>query len=166
MIFSNKDHIVFREEARPSDRRSVQDIVASTGFFSASEILVAVELLEERLSRGIACGYHFLFAEHAGKVLGYSCFGPIACTRSSWDLYWIAIRGDIRRGGLGRQLLARSESCIGRQGGARIYVETSSRDLYLPTRSFYHGCGYREEAVLEDFYSTGDHKVIFVKVIT
>lgn len=157
--------IVFREEARLSDCRSVQDIVASTGFFSEAEIAVAVELVQENLSRGIASGYHFLFAEHEMEMLGYACFGPIPCTLNSWDLYWIAVSADIQGAGLGRQLLSRCESSISRQGGARIYVETSSRALYLPTRSFYQRCGYREEAVLEDFYAPTDHKVIFVKII-
>jgi hypothetical protein len=46
-----------------------------------------------------------------------------------------------------------------------VYVETSSRDQYEPTRRFYLKCGYRVDAVLEDFYAPGDGKVIFVKAL-
>jgi hypothetical protein len=50
-------------------------------------------------------------------------------------------------------------------GGKRIYVETSSREQYRPTRSFYSCCGYCKEATLEDFYSSGDHKVIYLRML-
>ncbi len=50
-------------------------------------------------------------------------------------------------------------------GGSRVYVETSSRPLYEPTRAFYLARGYREEARLPDFYGPGDAKVMYVKVI-
>ena len=42
-------------------------------------------------------------------------------------------------------------------------VETSSRENYAPTRSFYRGRGYEEEARVRDYYAMGDDKVILVK---
>ncbi len=73
-----------REEVLETDRRAVREIVESTGFFSASEADVAVELVDERLARGPVCGYHFVFAERDGEVLGYACFGRsrVRCTVS------------------------------------------------------------------------------------
>ena len=35
-------------------------------------------------------------------------------------------------------------------GGSRLYIETSSRPLYEPTRAFYLRTGYRTDAVLEE----------------
>lgn len=156
--------IVFREEARPRDMESVAEITRSSGFFSDEEISVAVELVEERLKRGVASGYHFLFAEQDGHVIGYTCFGPIACTLASYDLYWIAVHESRRGMGLGKGLLNRSERRIVEQGGKRIYAETSSRSQYDPTRAFYGSYGYVVDAVLRDFYAPGDDKVVFVKV--
>ena len=46
-------------------------------------------------------------------------------------------------------------------GGRRVYVETSGRAQYEPTRRFYEACGYAREAVLTDFYAPGDDKVIY-----
>ena len=155
----------YRSEVRPEDRKAVRGILESTGFFYPEEIGVAVELVEERLQRGEASGYYFDFAEVGGAVAGYTCFGPIACTQASFDLYWIGVHQDHRRAGLGRELLARAEAQIRRLGGRRLYVETSSRAQYEPTRRFYLACGYRLEAQLEDFYSPGDGKVIFLKVL-
>jgi D-alanine-D-alanine ligase len=157
--------VVYREDVTSADRERIHDIVASAGFFSSREIDVAVELVDERLQKGAASGYCFLFAEHTARAVAYACFGPIACTLESYDLYWIAVHSAYRGIGLGRELLARSERLIARQGGRRIYVETSARAQYEPTRGFYRRCGYRVEAILKDFYAPGDDKVIYVKPI-
>jgi hypothetical protein len=57
------------------------------------------------------------------------------------------------------------EQRIPELGGTRIYVETSSRAQYEPTRAFYERRAYRKEVVLEDFYAPGDGKVIYVKSV-
>ena len=143
----------------------VREIVVSSGFFSEAEIEVAVELVQERLNKGVESGYYFLFAEQDQKVVGYSCFGPIPCTAESYDIYWIAVQQELRRSGLGVEILKNVEEKIREMGGKRIYVETSSRQQYKPTRSFYTRCGYRREATLENFYSSGDHKVIYLRML-
>lgn len=143
---------------------SVAQILTSSGFFTEAEIAVAVELVEESLVRGPErSGYHFLFAELSGEVAGYSCYGPIPFTEGSYDLYWIAVQDRFRGQGLGRQLLARTEQLITARRGRRIYVETSSRQQYRPTRRFYEACGYRLEAVLQQFYSPREDKMIYLK---
>jgi ribosomal protein S18 acetylase RimI-like enzyme len=159
------DPIIWREEPRPSDMERVREIVVSSGFFSEAEIEVAVELVQERLQKGVESGYFFLFAEQGQEVIGYSCFGPIPCTVESYDIYWIAVQQDLRRSGLGLEILKRVEGKIAEMGGKRIYVETSSREQYQPTRSFYSRCGYHKEATLKDFYSPGDDKVIYLRVL-
>lgn len=157
--------VSYREEPVASDCQQVRDIIESSGFFNKGEIDVAVELVEERLHKGKASGYYFVFAELDGRVVGYTCFGPIACTENSYDLYWIAVHNDLRGHGLGKQLLTRSEAIIAGMGGKRIYVETSSRPQYEPTRGFYLQTGYHIETVLEAFYAPDDGKVIFLKKV-
>ncbi len=161
-----------REQVLPEDVEAVRRIVGSSGFFSPEESALAVELVRERLARGQASGYLFLFAEPSGGgapggagPLGYSCFGPIPCTQASFDLYWIAVHRDARGGGLGRLLLSASEERIRELRGLRVYAETSSREQYAPTRAFYEHLGYRREATLEDFYAPGEGKVVYVKVL-
>jgi D-alanine-D-alanine ligase len=166
-----------REMPRADDAEAVRDIVASTGFFHDFEVEVAVELVQERLARGAASGYFFLFAEdESGRVAGYACFGPIACTAGGFDLYWIAVHRDWQARGLGRQLVSEVERRIAagvpsasRPGelvrGTLIYAETSSQPRYAPTRRFYATCGYQQEATFRDFYAPGDDKVVFVKPV-
>ncbi len=157
--------ITFREDLKPTDPQTIREITESTGFFSDHEIDVAVELAEERLAKGTRSGYCFLFAEQGGRTIGYTCFGPIACTKASYDLFWIAVHSDYRGQGIGSLLLAESERIIRKMGGERIYIETSSREIYGPTRGFYLHCAYEEDAILEDFYGPGDSKVIYRKVL-
>jgi ribosomal protein S18 acetylase RimI-like enzyme len=153
----------FRSALRRDDIAAVRRLVAATGFFSAEEVTVAGELVEERLARGPASGYEFLLADAEGGLAGYSCFGLVPLTEASWDLYWIAVDPAGRRRGLGRQLLQASEAAVAASGGRAVYAETSSRPLYAPTRAFYLACGYREAASIADFYARGDGKVIFEK---
>lgn len=155
----------WRNSVQPDDPEHVREIVSSTGFFSQDEMDIAVELVTERLEKGLESGYHFIFAEIDGKTIGYSCFGPIPATQSSFDLYWIAVHNDYRGAGIGRQLLSASETAMRDLGGSRIYIETSGRDQYLATREFYLRCDCTEAAVLDDFYAPGDAKYIYVKKI-
>ena len=155
--------IAYRERLRPEDRDAVGRLVRATGFFSEQEIGIAVELVEERLAKGEASGYSFLFAESADRLLGYACFGPIPGTMNSFDLYWIAVDPGEQGNGIGRTLIAEAERIMAKRGARRIYADTSSRPQYNPTRAFYLACGYREAAFLADFYGPGDGKMIFIK---
>ena len=157
--------IKYRHRPLPSDAENIRTIVRSSGFFSPPEIEVAVELLKEREAKGLSSGYHFLFAEKDKALAGYTCFGPIACTAESFDIYWIAVSEPLRRLGLGKALLQKTEDNIRGMGGKRVYVETSSRAQYAPTHAFYSRCGYKEAARLEHFYAPDDHKIIFLKVL-
>jgi GNAT superfamily N-acetyltransferase len=159
----DSNSLTYRDRPVDADMEMVRHMVTESGFFYPEEVEVAVELIKERLLKGLSSGYHFHFAEKDGRVMGYACFGPIPCTKESYDLYWIVVQKDFRGKGIGKGLLKRTQRTVKKMGGRRIYVETSSRKIYEPTRLFYLQCGYEEEAVLSDFYSPGDDKVIFMK---
>ena len=110
--------------------------------------------------------YGFVFAEQQGAVVGYCCYGPIPCTLSSFDLYWIVVHPAAQGQGLGRRLLQRAEQRIAALAGARVYIETSGRPQYAPTQGFYLRCGYREAARLEQFYGPEDDKLVYCKVLS
>ncbi len=156
----------FRSAVRSVDSWAVRNLLRGTGFFSAEEENLAVELVREALARGAAAGYEFLFADadkQPAALQGYSCFGKIPVTDSSYDLYWIAVEKQQQGKGLGRALLQETEVRAREAGATRLYVDTSGRDLYAPTRAFYLTMGYDVQGVLSDFYAPGDDKVILAK---
>ncbi len=155
----------WRNAVAEPDIGSIRDLVAATGFFTVEEVAIAAELVEERIAKGPASGYEFVLAEECGQLAAYACFGPIAGTESAFDLYWIAVGPGRQGGGLGRQLLARAEDAMRAMGASRHYAETSSSERYAPTRAFYARTGFREVAVIPDFYRPGDGKVVYEKVL-
>src|SRR5690606_20183233 len=78
--------LTLRAEARAADIEAVRRLVEATGFFSEEEEAIALELVEERLLKGEASGYDFLFAHRGGAVVGSACYGRIPPTRASYDL--------------------------------------------------------------------------------
>lgn len=165
MLRSEGHKWVYRAVPVAEDAERIRGVIESTEFFRPDEVGVAVSLVEERLEQGEPSGYFFVFAGEGDKVAGYTCFGPIPCTLSSYDLYWIAVERDCQGSGLGRALIAKTEEAIRQQGGTRVYIETSSKPLYEPTRQFYLRCGYSQVAFLEDFYGPDDSKVVYAKVL-
>lgn len=158
--------IQFRNEIIDSDPTVIEDIVRSTGYFYEYEIPVARELAEERLLHGIESGYFFIFAMLSGEVAAYSCYGPIACTNGSYDLYWIVTHQKYRGMGIGKKLINETIEAIRRIGGRMLIAETSTRNQYLPTRRFYESNHFICEAIIEDFYEPGDGKAMYISRLT
>lgn len=156
--------VVWREAVRASDEGAIRRMAVATGFFRDDEVEIACELVRERLHRGEASGYEFVLVDDAqGELMGYACYGPIACTVGSYDLFWIIVNPSHQGAGLGRLLVGRVERAIARLGGRHVYIETSSLPKYEPTRRFYERCGYDLAARLADFYQVGDDKLVFLK---
>ncbi|MDP2322762.1 MAG: GNAT family N-acetyltransferase [Gammaproteobacteria bacterium] len=157
--------MTFRTCVQKTDPAGIEALVHETGFFSADEIAIARELADDGLCQGPASHYRFILADRDQELAGYACFGPVPCTRSSWDLYWIAVAAATQGQKLGQHLLQRVESAVLAAGGTRIYADTSSRERYVPTRRFYGRCGYLIAAEFPDFYASGDDKIVFLKVL-
>ncbi len=154
-----------RDAVVNADRDRVRQIVERTGFFRPDEVAIAVELVDEHLAHGPTSDYQFVFADIDDFTAGYACYGLIACTTASYDLYWIAVDPAIQRCGVGRALMAAVEARVAALGGERIYIDTSGRPQYASTRAFYERNGFRCEGWLDDFYAPNDDRVIYVKVI-
>jgi len=153
----------FRTEVKHTDIAIVDDIVRSTGFFREDEIMIAVDLVQERLYKGLESGYEFIFFEVGKKTVAYTCYGLIPCSLISYDMYWIVTHQDYRGQGIGKMLMAEAETHIAKAGGKTVYVETSSKEMYKPTCAFYLSNKYVLKAQFEDFYDVGDDKLVYIK---
>lgn len=155
----------FRANLNTFDPEAIEGLVRETGFFSAEETAIARELADDGLAQGSSSHYRFILAESEVRLLGYACFGQIPCTSAAWDLYWIAVARVAQGQQLGRDLLQRVESAILLAGGTHVYVDTSSREQYAPTRGFYARRGYHEAGDFPDFYAPGDGKIVYAKAL-
>lgn len=156
----------FRRILKESDAGQIKEILESTGFFHDYEIEIALELVQENLSKGEEkSGYIFNITEVYKIPVGFTCFGKTPCTANSYDLYWIAVHENHKGMGIGKQLLQQAEIEISKRGGKNIWVETSSRELYEPTRQFYLKNGYAKVSELPGFYAENDHKFTFLKKV-
>jgi GNAT superfamily N-acetyltransferase len=155
--------ITWRYEVTPADVEAIREVTASTGYFYDDEVSVSVELVEERLAKGATSGYEFVLAECDGRLIGYTTFGPIPCTKSSFDWYWLAVRPELQGFGIGKQLLQQVEVRSRAMGGERLYCETSGRPKYASTRVFYEYMGFMLCELLEDYYAPGDGRATYSK---
>ncbi|GAB4389807.1 GNAT family N-acetyltransferase [Albidovulum sp.] len=155
--------LAWRTAVRAEDAAAIRALVAATGMFSAAEVDIAAELVEERVARGTASGYEFVIAEADGALLGYACWGPTPGTQGTCDLYWIVTAPQAQRRGIGRALLQRVIAAARQAGGRLLVAETSGRADYAPTRAFYRASGFRLAARLADFYAPGDDKLILTR---
>ncbi len=158
--------LVWRADVAPEDVAEIRNITAATGYFHDDEVEVAAELVEERLAKGAASGYEFALAESEGRLVGYATFGPVPCTQSGFDLYWLAVRPDCQGIGLGKRILQEVEKRARAMGGTRLYAETSGRPQYASTRAFYEHAGFALCELLEDFYAPGDARATYMKPLT
>jgi ribosomal protein S18 acetylase RimI-like enzyme len=148
----------------PAHRAQLESIVRATGVFNDEEVLVALELFDESISRR-DCGYEFVGAFHADRLVGYACYGPTPATDHTFDLYWIAVHPIAQRSGGGGALMSEVERRLQARRARLLVVETSSRDDYEPTRRFYEKRGYEKTAQVRDFYGHGDDRVILTKTL-
>jgi GNAT superfamily N-acetyltransferase len=152
-------------QIRPTDSDDVPICVSlaeGTQVFSPSEIHGLEEDLQACL-RGDFRDDKLLSAEVSGRVSGFVHYGPSDIGEGTWYLYWIAVDRASHGMGLGLSLLRRVEEAAREQGGRLLLIETSSVPRYEGTRKFYLRNGYRKDCMIHDFYSDGDHKVVFSK---
>jgi GNAT superfamily N-acetyltransferase len=138
----------------------------STRLKTKAGLSAAMEVLNTLLEQGEQSGYSVVIAQDGTQPVAFAVYGPTPCTVSGWDIYWMAVRDNLRGKGLGSLLIEIIEKEIFRQGGTDIWIETSGREAYFPTRQFYEKHRYRAMAELPDFYAPGDSKVVYGKNVS
>jgi len=72
--------------------KQLQTLIDEIDLFNADEKVVALELIEECLSKPEQDYYNVFVYEENENVLGYHCTGQRALTDGVFDLYWIAVK--------------------------------------------------------------------------
>lgn len=157
---------VISEGISKDDIKKVEDILRSTDFFYEFEIEIALEIARETVAAGMEkSGYYWIKAVDEDGLVAFANFGKEDFSTHSWELFWIAVHDNSRNKKLGSALLKAVENKVREYGGRILWIETAGRPLYKPTEEFYRRNGYDLAASLKDFYSPGDPKQIYSKVL-
>ena len=147
------------------DKQRVLNFLSASSVFRTSELKIAEQVFDDAVTEGPGGEYLSYVAEQDKEIVGWVCFGPTPCTVGTYDIYWIAVDPTKRRNGLGSALINFAENKIKNSNGRMIVIETSSTNIYLPTRSFYTKKGYLQMASVDNFYAPGDGKVVYAKYV-
>lgn len=148
-----------------TDGPAIERITGNIPSFTPEERDCVFELWGDFLENREHCPYSFCVCkdQETSRILGFACYGKHALTRSTYDLYWLAVDPTAQRSGVGSALLGFVEKQVAAANGSRLIIETSSTPLFSTARKFYKHHHYHQEALLQDFYAPGDHLIIFTK---
>jgi ribosomal protein S18 acetylase RimI-like enzyme len=148
------------------DGKAIVSVAASTPLFTEEEVATVKELWDDFVvSHDQKEDYQFLAAYKNGVLVGFSCYGHRALTKSTFDVYWLAVDNKLQHQGIGKLLLKATENEIQKLGGTIIVIETSTSEAYAPTRKFYDRLNYRVAGEIADFYEPGDGLILFIKAL-
>ena len=152
-----------REGMRPCEEYA--RLAEYTGFFRPVEIEILREVVLD-YQKAPDKDYSFFEETRDGKLAGFVIFGRTPLTDFSWDIYWIAVAGDMQGRGVGRRLVQRTEETILKNNKkAVIRIETSGKEQYEATQIFYRKTGFTQAGTIPDFYSDGDDLLNYYKTI-
>ena len=109
-----------------------------------------------------------VIVDQADAIAGAAYFGPEGHSDRVWNLYFLAVDAGGRGTGAGSQLVQWVETNLRDRGEADaklLLIETSSVESFEPTRAFYRGLGYTEEARIREYYGQGDDKIVYWKLL-
>ncbi len=148
------------------DKPKLEKILVDTQNFNEAEIDVAVELIDTYINVKDSGGYEIFVDEgENGIINGYVCIGQRPLTKSTFDLYWIAVNPKVQSKGIGSGLIKYIEDYIKNKNGKLILIETSGKPAYEKERKFYEKNLYNKITEIKDFYDEGDSLVIYGKYI-
>lgn len=97
------------------------------------------------------------------EVTGFCYAVPEELTDGTYNLLAIGVDAAKQGQGIGKALMRRAERTLREAGKRILLVDTSGTESFAPVRNFYTELGYRQEAVIRDFWAEGDDKVVFWK---
>lgn len=98
-----------------------------------------------------------------GETIGFGFCAPEKFAEGTFNLYAIGVRKDCQNKGSGGEMMQYLENFLSENGHRILIVETSSSEDLALTRKFYEKLGYHQEAVIREFWTAGEDKVIFWK---
>ncbi len=143
----------------------------STDVIDLKKVLDTIELFPSEMLDGMIADYfnnpeseQIWFTAVIDDVpiaLGYCA--PEMLTEGTFNLYAIGVKSDFQGKGIGHRMMTYLEKQLTLAGHRILIVETSGGPDLALTRKFYENLNYQKEAVIRDFWSEGEDKVIYWK---
>lgn len=153
------------DKPHPHEVEKLVALTEATGFFHSDEVEIVREMFGEFAAQPDADEYYWIVYRDTenGSPLGFACYGPASMAVGTYDLYWIAVDKTQQDKKIGSALLKYIEDDLEKRHARQLYIETSDKSQYAPTRAFYERRGYQRVAHFQDYYDVDDGKVIFFK---
>ncbi len=145
----------------PSDLTKLKVILDQVGLFPAEML---DDMIDPFFSDTNSDVYWHTY-EHCGEPIALLFCEKERITESTWNILAIAVKPTFQSQGIGELMMKNIEQALRTNNQSTLIVETSSLPEYERTRKFYDRIGYDREAVIRDFYSPGDNKVVFWKTL-
>lgn len=160
--------LTFRYTINADDIEKVRNISASAPNFDEDCVDITAHLADDALYQAehpededYPHDTNFLFAELDGVTCAYACYGEIADSDGTYELYWLATHSKYQGQGIGKKLIGTLVEHIKSLGGRKLYLKTDSKPEYKATRNFYNSCGFTLEATLKQYYDRHDDCCIY-----
>ncbi len=147
------------------EQETLVALTKATGFFHSDEIEIVREMFESFVAQPDSDEYIWIVyrEKQDAPPLGFAVYGPASLAAGTYDLYWIVVDKTHQDKKIGSALLNFIEADLRRRNARQLYIETSDKAQYAPTRAFYERRGYALAAHFADYYAEGDGKVIYFK---
>jgi ribosomal protein S18 acetylase RimI-like enzyme len=159
----NVDSPVIRR-LTPADLPAVADLIDATGLFPFALLVDMVRPYFAQADGAAQGDEHWVVLDHGGPT-AVAYWAPERMTQGTWNLLLIAVHPQQQGQGVGRTLLVHIEHSLAAAAQRVLLVETSGLPEFEPTRRFYLGNGYEQEACIRDYYDAGEDKIVFRKLL-
>ncbi|VTR97434.1 GNAT family N-acetyltransferase [Tuwongella immobilis] len=149
----------------PDDHDAVIDIAIAAGLVPAEYSAGLSDVFHQSLSGTSDSEQLWLTFVAESHPVGVAYVAPERWADGVWNMLMIAVRPHTQRHGIGQQLVAAIEARLQDRGARILIADTSGLPEFVGARSFYHRCGFHEEARIRDYWKVGDDKITFRKVL-
>jgi len=94
-------------------------------------------------------------------AIGYCV--PEKLTEGTYNLLAIGVSQNAQRKGVASAMMEYIEQLLKQKKGRLLLVETSSDEAQIAARKLYQKIGYKQVAVIDDFWKDGEDKIVFLK---